>query len=76
MTDVRKTGGPAFPFNYVDADGLTQEAHPGMTLRDWFAGQALAGYMGHRWNRTEKLADDAAEEAYRLADAMLREREK
>jgi hypothetical protein len=33
-------GGPAFPIPNDDRPGA-YEAHPGMTLRDWFAGQAL-----------------------------------
>ena len=39
MTVVTKpgTGGSAFPQAW--------EAYPGMTLRDWFAGQALAGRL-------------------------------
>lgn len=32
-------GGPAFPKDNMDW------GHQGMTLRDWFAGQALAGYI-------------------------------
>ena len=31
-----KTGGPAFPIPKTD----THDTWPGMTLRDWFAGQA------------------------------------
>lgn len=54
----------------------------GMTLRDWFAGQTLAGLVSATdstgvW--TAPLGDDAditAERAYRVADAMLAERAK
>ena len=38
-------GGPAFP---VPADHFEQRIHPdwrGMTLRDWFAGQAMAAMV-------------------------------
>lgn len=42
MSEPINDGGPAFPNN--DAHGC---AFPGMTLRDWFAGQALAGFMAH-----------------------------
>jgi len=44
--------------------------HPGMTLRDWFAGQALADSSWTKCpsNTLEQLADSA----YRMADAMLK----
>jgi len=58
-------GGPAFP---VDKPGCFDMQ--GMSLRDWFAGQALAGM------RLESHVDDAAFHAYMIADAMLRRREK
>ncbi len=74
-------GGLAFP-------GLAQHSqavdiHEGMSLRDWFAGQALVG-IAH-WNRQQggSYADvcsleleDNARLAYQFADAMLAEREK
>jgi hypothetical protein len=62
----KDSGEPAFPVSTVD--GFTQH---GMTLRDWFAGQALVGIV-NRSIRTEQ----AAESAYRYADAMLAERQK
>lgn len=57
---------PAFP---MASDILGH--HEGMTLRDWFAGQALAiGYaMGEPPHET-------AQQAYSYADAMLAERSK
>jgi hypothetical protein len=68
-------GGPAFPNN--DAHGC---AYAGMTLRDWFAGQAigdLAIYsMQDEWARSgPEWRDAAAGEAYKFADAMLKARE-
>lgn len=41
---------------------------PGMTLRDWFAGQVVAGLPVHH------TADAAARWAYEVADAMLKAR--
>jgi hypothetical protein len=43
---------------------------PGMTLRDWLAGQALAG-LCNQWPET---THEVAEKAYRIADTMLRVR--
>jgi hypothetical protein len=62
MTD---TSPPAFPVGYDDKEG--------MSLRDWFAGQALIGVASSReWERYT----DVAAHAYGLADAMLAERAK
>ena len=70
----RPDGGPAFPVF-------------GMTLRDWFAGQALVGivtsikwpqlWSDFRIDQQEKvLRIDCARELYKLADAVLKERDK
>jgi hypothetical protein len=45
-----------------------------MSLRDWFAGQALAGMLAKPVNRTGM--DAVASDAYNYADAMLAERAK
>lgn len=48
-----------------------------MSLRDWFASQALAGHFAllhpSAWSNEYS---NAAEGAYKMADAMLRERVK
>jgi len=60
----KETGGPAFPL----------ESHYfGMTLRDWFAGQALVGFLANTSGRAMK---DRVRMAYEIADAMLSERSK
>jgi hypothetical protein len=66
MTDRLKDGGPAFPREY------THKGHSGMSLRDWFAGQALAGLCA---NGEVASADVFAMAAYKMADAMLAARE-
>lgn len=50
--------------------------NPGMTLRDWFAGQAL--FAGLDWCRQHETGGyaEAAVVAYEIADAMLAERVK
>lgn len=65
-------GGPAFPFPTCAADGSCgQYAHPGMTLRDWFAGQALAGMLASgEWQDLMETPPAC----YSLADKMLAER--
>ena len=68
-----KDGGPAFPSQEEDGGG-GYVTHRGMTLRDWFAGQALAGIMCSNGRPT---GDEAkALWAYEMADAMLAAREK
>lgn len=54
---------------------------PGMTLRDYFAGQAIGGMLAGAMSNPPPLGASAAEmrvsfvaEAYRYADAMLAER--
>jgi len=75
-------GGPAFPVPSVGTgdprDGMTTGSD-GMTLRDWFAGQAAAAMIGGSLSaRISTSAGDAATLAtasYRLADAMIRARQ-
>mgnify|MGYP006935522009 CR=1 FL=1 len=68
---------PAFPRpELVLSEGkrkfMTSFNQPGMTLRDYFAGQALVGLLSH-----PNLKDDIkfAATSYKIADAMLKARE-
>lgn len=61
---------PAFPVPN-DANVNGQE---GMSLRDYFAGQALAGYFAAP-NTYHRNATDCADYLYQMADAMLAARE-
>lgn len=70
-------GGPAFPEFGERGKACGGE---GMTLRDYFAAQALAGWLAsfapdamHPAGRGKE--GDVAEMSYALADAMLRARE-
>lgn len=63
-------GGPAFPV----AD-LSKTQAPGMSLRDWFAGQALRVVVALPGrapvNGRGTIYDSVAQDAYAMADAML-----
>ena len=76
MIDV-KDGGPAFPYSRSwenDRKGYTEyDSADGMSLRDYFAGQALAGWAAHP--SCAGIPEDAGIWAYRCADAMLKARE-
>lgn len=72
---------PAFPRAYSRQppgdDDRAERAHEGMTLRDWFAGEALP-VVAMPNSFGEKCTDprQLAALAYKLADAMLEERQK
>jgi hypothetical protein len=68
-------GGPAFPMSYDNSLAYTYPSHQGMTLRDWFAGQALAGLLACGEAHDEHTDSVTAGAAYKMADAMLRARE-
>jgi hypothetical protein len=74
MTDHLKDGGPAFPTEPNSQPGMY--AHHGMTLRDYFAAQALPSIIADA--RAAGSADGRAVAltAYWVADAMLAERAK
>lgn len=57
-------------------EGLRNPTYePGMTLRDYFAAKTLPALIDRAYKRSEVLeVDYIAEDAYRLADAMLEAR--
>lgn len=68
------TGGPAFPADDYWANG---EVHHGITLRDYFAAKAMMREWSVRIGMGEEREEvQIARKAYRMADAMLKEREK
>jgi hypothetical protein len=76
MSNVDK-GGPAFPTYFTGNHALS------MTLRDYFAANAMQGLMAGRWKADmhgipydayRADADEWAKSAYHFADAMLKAR--
>jgi hypothetical protein len=47
----------------------------GMSLRDWFAGQALAGITSNHAIKLTVTVEERAEWSYQMADAMMAERD-
>jgi hypothetical protein len=87
-TASKDDGGPAFPgavpefINHpvrgvVHRESVGMEAESGMSLRDWFAGQALSAFIiadGAQY--MSKAIEKHSLIAYQQADAMLAERSK
>lgn len=63
---MKDDGGSAFPCE--GGSGLYPDS--GMSLRDWFAGQALAGLLADSSN-ADCGPKGYAHDAYLMADAML-----
>ncbi len=77
---IHGDGGPAFPacipIEHSEEQGkdYPNYSESGMTLRDWFAGQALASMgklLPEVWNE-----HDCGKIAYVIADAMLKARQR
>lgn len=67
MSEI-KSGGPAFPRSSQCSNDATIDSE-GMSLRDYFAAQAMVGLI-------QNHAGIVAKQAYEFADAMLAERAK
>lgn len=72
LMDVTQNEPQAFPC-VVTVDG-TSFFIGGMTLRDWFAGQALSGMMANSYYHESGIVP--IKDCYHFADAMIAEREK
>ncbi len=68
MTKNKNDGGPAFSHSRLGSDS------DGMSLRDWFAGQALAGLLSIYEFAEDVGESDIARMSYAQADAMLEAR--
>jgi hypothetical protein len=75
---VAADGGPAFPkldyFTRPDGGGGAPVSEGGMSLRDYFAGQYIAGRIARDMVLLDHV-EQTADAAYRMADAMLKARE-
>lgn len=75
---TNRDGGPAFPMPAGPEPRVNTATHynEGMTLRDWFAGQALMGIMARgvtpKVNGKEVSIEDAA---YAMANNMIDRRQ-
>ncbi len=82
MTTI-DNGGSAFPEAIaIGPAGDVYPGFPGMTLRDWFAAQAIGPLLGEMGgtvpSKTPRgmVYDLMASQAYQMADAVLAERSK
>ena len=75
----RNNVGPAFPELFVPNTAslnFTLNMHPGMSLRDWFAGQALPSLLAAAINSEAQPGKaKIARDCYDVADAILAARE-
>lgn len=76
MSGPIQDGGPAFPvvvpeIRGPDGEGIREGwQEPGMSLRDWFAGQAMVGLLANpNYGAPDPFRD--AKTAFQEADAML-----
>lgn len=79
MPDKKKIideGGPAFPQGpkYPGYSAYKDAPYSGMTLRQWYAGQALAGEMANGdWDGLAGSEVQVAAWCHKLANAMIAE---
>lgn len=78
MSETKDTGGPAFPETQWNDMTRQMVQWGGMTLRDYFAGQAMQGFRAAESDADYAPITDIsmAESAYAQADAMLEVRAK
>lgn len=77
MSDLINDGGPAFPCDFNMS--TFEHGIKGMSLRDWFAGQALQGLAcitSHNSDTSLAMLKIRTKIAYNYADAMLVTRNK
>ncbi len=77
---------PAFPVKKakfsMGGSKITEDWNEGMTLRQWYAGQALAGMLAHSrgnpphgyqpTNESQSWHEAISEESFQIADKMIK----
>ena len=73
MTQPINNGGPAFPIAefYMPNGNLAQVGHPGMSLRDYWAGQVVNGELAGLPPENSISAEALAKWGFIVADAMI-----
>ena len=71
MSEKIDDGDAAFPRTGYSADFGSTLPQAGMSLRDYFAGQALVGILSH--GEFDGSEEDYSRWAYAQADAMIKE---
>ena len=69
------TGGPAFPVWEANDRGYPEMLDAGMTLRDYFAAQALQALIIREGKDHSGIINEITTTAYQYADDMMKERE-
>jgi len=87
----KNNGGPAFPSpeilkDHDEGNYYLNYNNPGMTLRDYFAAKAMQGFLADlkTFNiiceqgdlKSMSPSDSTSKASYKIADAMLKERNK
>lgn len=73
MTDQINDGGPAFPRPCAETSQGGNYDQDGMSLRDYFAGQVVQGWLA-TFTAVQPMPKGVAMFAYSVADEMLAER--
>lgn len=70
----KETGGPAFPYEERNMDGMPVRDYFGITMRDYFAAKALQGMLASCTGWSEGQQERLAKCSYAMADEMMKAR--
>ena len=70
MTAQHRGNAPAFPRSATHGSDYLPSGDPGMTLREYYAGQAMVGLLGEE-QHTGLSPSQIADMAVNMADALL-----